>query len=57
MMWMETCRNSPSGLKKRPKRPFRQQLRHLERSNKPSSLMMMMLRDLREGKPVKAQLS
>ena len=27
--------------------------RHLERSNKPSSLVMMMLRDLREGKPVK----
>merc|ERR1719499_2819037 len=27
--------------------------KHLERSNKPSSLMMMMLRDLREGKPVK----
>lgn len=27
--------------------------RHLERSNKPSSLMMMLLRDLREGKPVK----
>lgn len=27
--------------------------KHLERSNKPSSLMMMMLKDLREGKPVK----
>merc|ERR1740123_2897816 len=27
--------------------------RHLERSNKPSSLLMMMLRDLREGRPVK----
>merc|ERR1719198_2226508 len=27
--------------------------KHLERSNKPSSLMMMMLRDLRDGKPVK----
>lgn len=27
--------------------------KHLERSNKPSSLMMMLLRDLREGKPVK----
>lgn len=27
--------------------------KHMERSNKPSSLMMMMLRDLREGKPVK----
>ena len=27
--------------------------RHLERSNKPSSLVMMMLRDLREGKPIK----
>lgn len=27
--------------------------KHLERSNKPSSLVMMMLRDLREGKPVK----
>merc|ERR1740123_2137723 len=27
--------------------------KHLERSNKPSSLMMMMLRDLREGRPVK----
>jgi hypothetical protein len=27
--------------------------KHLERSNKPSSLMMMMLRELREGKPVK----
>ncbi|CAK9040087.1 2'-phosphotransferase [Durusdinium trenchii] len=29
--------------------------RHLERSNKPSSLVMMMLRDLRDGKPVKAR--
>ena len=28
-------------------------VRHLERSNKPSSLVMMMLRDLREGKPIK----
>lgn len=27
--------------------------KHLERSNKPSSLVMMMLRDLREGKPIK----
>merc|ERR1719436_2369067 len=27
--------------------------KHLERSNKPSSLIMMMLRDLRDGKPVK----
>eukprot|EP00930_Biecheleria_cincta_P054987 TRINITY_DN4135_c0_g1_i3.p1 TRINITY_DN4135_c0_g1~~TRINITY_DN4135_c0_g1_i3.p1 ORF type:complete len:535 (+),score=115.08 TRINITY_DN4135_c0_g1_i3:144-1607(+) len=27
--------------------------KHFERSNKPSSLAMMMLRDLREGKPVK----
>merc|ERR1719436_1134576 len=27
--------------------------KHLERSNKPSSLMMMMLRDLRDGKPIK----
>merc|ERR1719499_798254 len=27
--------------------------KHLERSNKPSSLMMMLLRDLRDGKPVK----
>merc|ERR1712113_504326 len=27
--------------------------KHLERSNKPSSLMMMMLKDLREGRPVK----
>jgi len=27
--------------------------KHLERSNKPSSLVMMMLRDLRDGKPVK----
>jgi len=27
--------------------------KHLERSNKPSSLMMMMLRDLREGLPIK----
>merc|ERR1712107_363567 len=27
--------------------------KHLERSNKPSSLMMMMLRDMREGKPMK----
>lgn len=27
--------------------------KHLERSNKPSSLMMMMLRDIRDGKPVK----
>jgi len=27
--------------------------KHLERSNKPSALMMMLLRDLREGKPVK----
>merc|ERR1719215_2018369 len=27
--------------------------KHLERSNKPSSLMMMLLRDLREGKQVK----
>merc|ERR1719251_837196 len=27
--------------------------KHLERSNKPSSLMMMMLRDVREGKPIK----
>ncbi|CAJ1403599.1 unnamed protein product [Effrenium voratum] len=27
--------------------------KHLERSNKPSSLMMMMLRELRDGKPVK----
>ncbi|CAE8654469.1 unnamed protein product [Polarella glacialis] len=27
--------------------------KHLERSNRPSSLMMMMLRDLRDGKPVK----
>merc|ERR1719161_2300686 len=27
--------------------------KHLERSNKPSSLMMLMLKDLRDGKPVK----
>jgi len=27
--------------------------RHMERSNKPSSLMMMMLKDLRDGKPIK----
>mmetsp|Transcript_7019 Transcript_7019/g.17003 ORF Transcript_7019/g.17003 Transcript_7019/m.17003 type:complete len:319 (-) Transcript_7019:45-1001(-) len=27
--------------------------KHLERSNKPSSLVMMMLRDLRNGKPIK----
>merc|ERR1740129_414684 len=27
--------------------------KHLERSNKPSSLMMMMLRDVREGRPIK----
>lgn len=27
--------------------------KHLERSNKPSSLAMMMLRDLREGRPIK----
>merc|ERR1719215_1163766 len=27
--------------------------KHLERSNKPSSLVMMMLKDLREGKPLK----
>lgn len=27
--------------------------KHLERSNKPSALMMMLLRDLRDGKPVK----
>merc|ERR1740130_735520 len=27
--------------------------KHLERSNKPSSLVMMMLKDLRDGKPVK----
>merc|ERR1719499_2857727 len=27
--------------------------KHLERSNKPSSLVMMLLRDLRDGKPVK----
>lgn len=27
--------------------------KHLERSNKPSSLIMMLLRDLRDGKPVK----
>mmetsp|Transcript_39766 Transcript_39766/g.91987 ORF Transcript_39766/g.91987 Transcript_39766/m.91987 type:complete len:407 (-) Transcript_39766:122-1342(-) len=27
--------------------------KHLERSNKPSSLVMMMLRDLRDGKPIK----
>merc|ERR1712217_649504 len=26
--------------------------KHMERSNKPSSLIMMMLKDLREGKPV-----
>ena len=31
--------------------------RHLERSNKPSSLVMMMLRDLREGKPIKERVS
>merc|ERR1719379_162384 len=27
--------------------------KHLERSNKPSALMMMLLRDLRDGKPIK----
>merc|ERR1719460_2448643 len=27
--------------------------KHLERSNKPSALMMMLLKNLREGKPVK----
>merc|ERR1719440_1217140 len=27
--------------------------KHLERSNKPSALMMMLLKNLREGKPIK----
>jgi len=36
-----------------PEGDMKKLAKHLERSNKPSSLMMMMLRDLRDGKPVK----
>merc|ERR1719277_2112324 len=36
-----------------PKDDMEKLAKHLERSNKPSALMMLMLKDLREGKPVK----
>merc|ERR1712060_916108 len=36
-----------------PEGDMRKLAKHLERSNKPSSLIMMMLKDLREGKPLK----
>merc|ERR1719277_2555985 len=36
-----------------PKEDMKKLAKHLERSNKPSALMMLMLRDLRLGKPVK----
>merc|ERR1719277_675665 len=36
-----------------PKDDMKKLSKHLERSNKPSALMMLMLKDLRAGKPVK----
>lgn len=36
-----------------PKEDMKKLGKHLERSNKPSALMMLMLKDLRAGKPVK----
>jgi hypothetical protein len=36
-----------------PKEDLAKLGKHLERSNKPSALLMMMLRSLREGKPIK----
>jgi len=36
-----------------PKDDMKKIAKHLERSNKPSALMMLMLKDLRAGKPVK----
>jgi len=36
-----------------PKEDMRKVSKHLERSNKPSALMMLMLKDMRAGKPIK----
>merc|ERR1712194_734735 len=41
------------GEREDPEGDMKKIAKHLERSNKPSSLVMMMLKDLREGKPLK----